>query len=162
MSILIPAKNEAAFIEELLRSIQAQTHECWEAIFVDDHSTDQSVAVVTSFSKLDSRIKCVTNEGVGIIQALRTAYSHATGNWITRMDADDRMKPRKLEVLLGCLDSNGSKAVAVGGVQYFCDEGLKSGYKNYEKWLNALTRNGTNFQEIFRECVIPSPCWMMK
>jgi len=161
VSILIPAKNEAAFIEDLLCSIQVQTHQYWEAIIVDDHSTDQTCSLVESFSKTDPRIKCLKNQGKGIIHALRTAFIYAEGNWITRMDADDLMKPRKLEVLLECLSIGGSNAVAVGGVQYFSEEGVKSGYKNYEQWLNNLTQKGTNFKEIFRECVIPSPSWML-
>src|SRR5690606_12708228 len=35
------------------------------------------------------------------------------------------------------------------------------GYARYERWLNALTKEGNNYAEIYKECVIPSPCWMV-
>ena len=38
---------------------------------------------------------------------------------------------------------------------------LNDGYKRYEEWLNALTDHENHFSEIYKECVIPSPCWMM-
>jgi hypothetical protein len=38
--------------------------------------------------------------------------------------------------------------------------GISEGYARYEKWLNGLTAAGSNFSEIYKECVIPSPCWM--
>ena len=55
----------------------------------------------------------------------------------------------------------GEGHLALGQVRYFSDEGVGNGYKRYENWLNGLTSNGTNFNEIYKECVIPSPCWMV-
>ena len=46
-------------------------------------------------------------------------------------------------------------------VKYFSEKELGNGYKNYETWLNSLTSKGLNFNEIYKECVIPSPCWMV-
>lgn len=161
VSILIPAKNEMYFVEECLLSIQNQTYQNWEVILVDDHSTDDTALIVKQFAKQDSRIQYVPNKGEGIIPALRTAYALAEGRFITRMDADDIMRPNKIEVLLKGLLEHGEGHVAVGGVHYFSDTQLKSGYENYQKWLNQHTENGTNFTDIFKECAIPSPSWML-
>lgn len=49
----------------------------------------------------------------------------------------------------------------MGLVRYFSEDDLGHGYLDYEKWLNGLTREGTNYSEIYKECVIPSPCWMV-
>lgn len=161
ISILIPAKNESSFIEECLRSIQNQNEEFWEAIVVDDHSTDQTGALVRRIAANDQRIRLYKNRGEGVIDALRTAYTNSTGEFITRMDADDLMRRDKLSVLSRSLGKLGLGNVAVGGVRYFSSDKVKSGFVNYEKWLNKCTSQGSNFDDIFRECSIPSPNWMI-
>lgn len=161
ISILIPVKNEEAFIQECLRSIQEQTFDDWEAWVIDDHSTDDTFDIVEGFSRKDPRVRVVKNEGKGIIQALRTAYQRSSGKFITRMDGDDIMRPKKLEILRNLLLDRGEQHVAVGGVHYFSAERVKSGFRNYEYWLNEKTAEGTNFQDIFKECSIPSPNWML-
>lgn len=161
ISILIPFKNTSEFLPECIISIQKQTHTNWELIIVDDNSTDNSHDIVESYAKLDSRIKLFKNSGSGIINALRFAFNKSSGEYITRMDSDDIMAPSKLDVLLHNLIENGRHHVATGLVKYFSEEGISDGYNNYEKWLNRLTEQGTNYSEIYKECVIPSPCWMI-
>ncbi|PKR79817.1 glycosyl transferase family 2 [Brumimicrobium salinarum] len=161
VSILIPAKNESAFISACLHSVENQSYPHWEAIIVDDHSTDETAQKVAVFTQKDNRFRYFKNKGNGIIHALRTAFNESKGSYITRMDADDIMRKNKIEVLLNNLLHFGSDYVAVGGVKYFAENRLKSGFINYEKWLNEHTKNGTNFMDIFKECVIPSPCWML-
>lgn len=161
VSILIPFKNTAHFLPECLESIVAQTHADWEVLAVDDHATDNSQEVLTSYAERDPRIKVFTNEGDGIIPALRTAYRHSSGQFITRMDSDDIMTPNRLQVMVDSLKKQGNGHVAVGQVRYFSDRGISDGYSRYEKWLNNLTLEGKNYSEIYKECVIPSPCWMV-
>lgn len=161
ISILTPFKNTELFLEECITSIIQQTYTNWELLIIDDHSNDNSHNIVTKFAKKDSRIKLFKNSGSGLIDALKLAFSKSTGELITRMDSDDIMLPRKLEVLSNNLIKYGKKHVAVGLVKYFAKDGIKSGFKNYENWLNTLTKLGTNYNEIYKECVIPSPCWMI-
>ncbi len=161
VSILLPVKNEESYVQECLRSIQNQTYINWEAILVDDHSTDKTNTLIKRFVDQDVRFRLVTNRGKGIIDALKTAYSLSKGEYITRMDADDVMYPHKIHVLLSGLLKHGKNHVAIGGIQYFSESKLKSGFKNYQNWLNKHTQQGTNFSDIFKECVIPSPCWML-
>ena len=103
----------------------------------------------------------MNNDGNGIINALQLAYTNSSGEYITRMDADDIMTPDKLMVLQQSLQKNGTGNLAIGQVHYFSQKGINDGYARYEKWLNRLTDNGSNFSEIYKECVIPSPCWMV-
>lgn len=161
VSILIPFKNTAHFLPECLNSILNQTFKDWEVISVDDHSKDESLNVFEGFSQRDKRFKVFKNKGDGIIPALQTAYKNSSGTYITRMDSDDIMKPSRLEVMLKSLEKKGHGHVAVGLVKYFSDRGISDGYERYEKWLNHLTSNGSNYTGIYKECVIPSPCWMV-
>lgn len=161
ISIILPCKNAGPFLNECLSSILAQTETNWELLVVNDGSTDDSKAIVNQFAQADKRILVFENDGSGIIDALRLAYSKSSGEFITRMDADDIMASNKLEILKRNLLKNGSGHVAVGQVKYFSNEELKDGYRYYESWLNGLTASGTNYLDIYRECVIPSPCWMV-
>ena len=160
VSIVIPFKNTANFLKECLQSILSQTYQNWEVIAVDDHSSDQSLAIVASFTQQDARIQVQKNKGAGIIPALQTAYAHSKGELITRMDSDDMMTPNKLQVMVQSLLENGKGHLAIGQVKYFSDRGISNGYQRYEQWLNQLTEEGNNYNEIYKECVIPSPCWM--
>ncbi len=160
VSILIPFKNTQDFLVECLQSILDQTYQNWEVIAVNDHSTDVSKTLVSEYCENDSRIQVLDNTGKGIIPALRTAYAQSKGQLISRMDADDIMTPNKLEFMTSSLVQSGQGHVAVGQVKYFAENGINDGYKRYEHWLNALTGNGNNYSEIYKECVIPSPCWM--
>ena len=156
----MPVKNAAPFLRECITSILNQSETNWQLIAVNDGSTDESLSILNEFATADKRISVQQNQGKGIIDTLRTAYSFSSGALITRMDADDRMPKDKLMVLKQNLLSRGQGHLAVGLVQYFSDDVLQGGYQYYEAWLNGLTSKGNNYSDIYRECVIPSPCWM--
>lgn len=160
ISIVMPMRNALPYLHECIASIINQTYQKWELIVVNDHSTDQSFEVLESFSKKDNRITVLNNTGKGIIDALRLAYSKSSGTYITRMDADDIMPTKKLEVLRKKL-IDFPNAVATGKIKYI-GENLRNGYQKYELWMNNMMENETHYEQIYRECVIPSPAWMIK
>lgn len=161
ISILVPFKNTAEFLPECLRSVINQSYPYWELLIVDDGSSDESYSIVASFSKTEPRIQLFKNVGVGIIKALQTAFKKSRGEYITRMDSDDIMVQNKLELLLNDLITHGKQHLAIGLVNYFSKSGIGDGYSKYEAWINSLSLEGTNYSEIYKECVIPSPCWMI-
>ncbi len=162
ISILMPVKNADQFLEECLNSIVQQSFSDWELIAIDDHSTDSSYEILGEYQKKDGRIKVFKNQKNGIIHALRGALERSNGSYITRMDADDIMANIKLEELIQLLLKHKKGHVATGYIKYFStNKKLNEGYLNYEKWLNCLTAEHSNFSEIYKECVIPSPCWMI-
>jgi len=161
VSIIMPVKNTVQFLEQCLDSILDQTYTNWELLAVDDSSSDDSFNILQAYSEKDSRVKPFRNDGKGIIEALRLAYSKSSGELISRMDSDDIMAQNKLEVLSSNLINNGKGNLAVGLVKYFSDNELGEGFKKYEAWLNNLIIKGSCFEEIYKECVIPSPCWMV-
>lgn len=163
ISIIMPFKNCEEFLEETLNSILSQTYTNWELIAVNDHSDDKGVEFIQKEFD-DKRIHLFKNEGVGIIKALQLGFINAKGGYITRMDADDIMKPTKLEELKQALDLSKGESVAVGLVHYFKSDGsdIGSGYLSYQNWINTLASSKVSFNEIYKECSIPSPSWMMK
>lgn len=161
ISILTPFKNTEQYLTNCIESIINQSYTNWELLIVDDSSTDGSYNLVRSFAEKDPRIKLFKNTGSGIIDALRLGFNESSGDYITRMDSDDLMPKNKLEVLLNNLLKHGKQHVATGLVNYFSKDGISDGYSKYETWLNGLTKTGDNYSEIYKECVIPSPCWMI-
>ena len=161
VSILMPVKNAGTYLIDCLDSISRQSESAWELIAIDDHSTDNSFQILQQFTQSDSRIQVFKNEGAGIIPALRLALKKASGTLITRMDADDIMPPKKLEILKQQLLITGPGHLSCGLVKYFSDTPLGEGYQRYALWLNQLFLSDNSYPAIYQECVIPSPCWMV-
>ena len=161
ISIVMPVKNAAPYLKDCLESIQAQSYPNWELLAVDDHSIDESAELLKSYSQDDPRIHYRENSGEGIIHALRTAYGFTKGNYIHRMDADDLMAPKKLKLLYQLIQKFGRSTITTGLVQYFAEGGVSDGYLKYEKWLNDLSKSNSHWEEVYQECVIASPCWLI-
>src|SRR4051812_44716056 len=99
VSVVIPTYNHAQFLGRALGSVIAQTYTNWEAIVVDNHSQDDTDAVVASQS--DPRIKLLKIHNNGVIAASRNkAMREARGEWIAFLDSDDAWYPEKLAVLI--------------------------------------------------------------
>jgi len=163
ISIITPFKNSSEYIKDCIESIINQSYKNWELIIIDDYSTDNSFEIVSQISEIDNRIKLHKNNNKnGIISALRIGLNKSSGDYITRMDSDDLMMPNKLEELHNKLKKKGKGFVATSKVKYFSKGGVGSGYKNYENWLNSMMINNDNFNHIYKECVIPSPNWMIQ
>lgn len=155
----MPVKNAGDYLLPCIRSIQRQQGVAWELVAVNDHSTDESNEILLSIAKEDERIHVFQNSGNGIIAALQTAYSMCSGTLIHRMDADDLMPELKLQRMASAIKKG---TLVTGKVQYFSDEWLVGlGFQNYESWINQMAENGGHWVEIYKECPIPSPAWMI-
>lgn len=99
VSVLIPVYNKRRHVEQCLKSILEQDFDDFEAIAVDDGSTDGSAEICDRLAAVYPRlrVKHITNGGV--TRARRTAYEMSTGEYITFADADDRMRPGALRTL---------------------------------------------------------------
>lgn len=94
-SIIIPTYNNADLIERCLDSIIAQTYTNWEAIIINNYSTDNTVEVVNSYN--EKRFKLINFSNNGIIAASRNrGLKEASGEWIAFLDSDDWWTPNKL------------------------------------------------------------------
>ncbi|MBD3639129.1 MAG: glycosyltransferase family 2 protein [Crocinitomicaceae bacterium] len=156
----MPVKNAGKYLHQCLDSIISQSFTNWELIAVDDGSTDNTIDILGDFEDRDLRIKVLNNRGDGIIDALHLAFENSSGAYITRMDADDIMPLNKLEKLYHHL-ANRRKVVITGRVRYFSDKKVSEGYRRYEDWLNEIIVENTFSENMYRECVVASPNWMV-
>lgn len=98
VSIIIPAYNRANKIATALRSIQSQTYPNWEAIVVDDGSSDKTCDVVLEMAGNDERIRLVRHQQNRKAQAARnTGIRAAKGEWIAFLDSDDEYLPESIQ-----------------------------------------------------------------
>jgi glycosyltransferase involved in cell wall biosynthesis len=162
ISILIPVFNTAKYLPACLDSILNQTEIHWEVIAINDFSTDDSYQILLGYAEKENRIRVFNNVEKGIIAALRMAFAHSTGAYITRMDSDDIMNINKLQILKNIILNHPRGTIATGCVEYFSDTMVQNGYVRYQNWLNELMQNGQFWQQIYKECVLPSPCWMIR
>ncbi len=120
-SIIIPCFNAAETILETLRSLQAQTVSNWEAICVDDGSTDATTQIIAAVRASDPRIVLVHNPRKGPSAARNHgALTLAMGEIIAFCDADDLWAARKLAEL-NAEFSDHSVDAAFGKVAFFRD-----------------------------------------
>lgn len=107
-SIVIAAYNVGRYIEQCLDSLLRQSFRDWEAVVVDDSSTDNTAILADELSRKDSRIHVVhkqQNEGRHL--ARKTGVEQACGKWIFFLDGDDELSPDALSVMLpDCEDSD--------------------------------------------------------
>lgn len=162
VSILMPVKNAEKWLIDTLDSIISQTYTNWELICIDDGSTDQSRELIHKYSMNDSRVHLELNASSGIIPALQQALRHASGAFVTRMDADDIMPIERLQQMVEALNSSPQKTVITGKVKYISNQEVSPGYLKYQEWINDRVDNNDFYQHIYRECVVASPNWMVR
>jgi glycosyltransferase involved in cell wall biosynthesis len=95
--VVIPAWNAARTLADALASVQAQTFRDFEAVIVDDGSTDDTPAIARRFCEADSRFILRTQTHAGVSVARNHGIRQSRGNWIAFLDADDVWLPEKLE-----------------------------------------------------------------
>jgi teichuronic acid biosynthesis glycosyltransferase TuaG len=97
VSIVTPVYNAARWLPETLATVRAQTFTDWEQIFVDDVSTDNSLAIVEAAAAEDPRFRVLRMQRNGGPSAARNlAMDAARGRFIAFLDADDLWHPEKL------------------------------------------------------------------
>ncbi|MCX6583388.1 MAG: glycosyltransferase family 2 protein [Candidatus Aminicenantes bacterium] len=151
ISILVPFHNEEAFIAEAVESLKKQTYESFQAILVDNASTDNSKAAAMRAVGTDNRFIFETEQEPGIAHALNKGLARATGEWVTFLDADDYFLPERLEKAMKTAETSEADLV------------ICRGYK--------VSRYGETFGEserlVFDEATFPlimaqrNICWSM-
>lgn len=103
----MPSYNCGEYVEETIRSVQAQTYQNWELIFFDDCSSDDSVQKVNDLRAEDKRIHIFQNKyNAGAAVSRNNALQEAKGRWIAFLDSDDIWEPTKLEKQIQFMEEN--------------------------------------------------------
>lgn len=148
VSVVTPLYNSSAHIDATLESLQAQEFTDWEAILVDDGSTDDTPERVERFLD-DPRFSYVRQRNLGIAAARNRGIRAARGDWIALLDHDDRWQPTKLAHQLDAAARNGWTIVCSDAI--VIRDGSRTRYSDYlpEETRLALERPGDPSVDLF-------------
>jgi len=130
VSVIIPTYNCAAYLDESIRSVLAQTYVTYEIIVVDDGSTDNTRTVLAPFW---DRIHYVHQENRELSAARNTGIREARGDLIAFLDADDVWLPTKLELQVQTLQGQPAAGWAFADFLDFDDSGVTGGSR-FSTW----------------------------
>ncbi len=141
VSLIIPIYNVERELARCLDSILAQSYSQWEAILVDDGSSDSSSDICSRFCAQSPRFKYIKQENQGVAIARRVGVESATGEYIIFIDSDDSIPQRAVETLLEHID----KSVDIVASSYNTHKSNRKVYKRLqpkelsgEEWIKEL------------------------
>lgn len=120
VSIIVPARNEAAHIEACVRSLLGQDYPRFEVIVVDDCSEDGSGAILDRLGKEDPRLRVIRGTALppgwmGKVHAIDQGYRVSAGDWLLFTDADTWHASHLLSGVMALLEhSDASFATVIG------------------------------------------------
>ena len=124
VSVVIPAYNCEATLEESVESILRQTYKDFEVIIVNDASTDGTLKKAMKMADGDSRIKVISQKANGGVGAARErGIRESFGKYICWQDADDISLPDRIEKQLAFLETHPKVGVVGGFIQFFDETG---------------------------------------
>lgn len=97
VSVIIPVYNVEKYIERMLESVRNQTFQQWEAILINDGSTDSSQLIIDKFTKKDKRFRSFYKENGGVASARNMGIDLSEGDYLVFYDPDDFIPPKALQ-----------------------------------------------------------------
>ena len=113
LSVVIPARDAATTVGDTLDSLLAQTRTDWEAIVVDDGSTDGTSAIVEAYARRDKRFRLLSDgrPAEGASAARNRGIASATGRWLLFLDSDDWLDASFVGKMVGAATRHGHDVV---------------------------------------------------
>lgn len=127
ISVIIPVFNSERFLRRCLDSVKAQTYKDFEAILVDDGSTDSSGLICDEYAGLDNRFRVVHQPNQGVASARNHGLDLSEGDYIYFADDDDELRPEALEHLYSAIIKGGYD-VAASGFSFVKREEYEDGF----------------------------------
>ena len=107
VTVLMACWNAAAYVEEALGSLLAQTLQDFQAVCVDDASSDSTLDILRRYAAKDNRIEVVSlSENKGQAHARNVGLAHAKGEYVCMLDSDDWLSPDALQQAVAVLDTH--------------------------------------------------------
>lgn len=160
VSVLLPFRDAADTLEEAVGSILDQRGVSLELIAIDDGSSDGGSAVIER--SRDDRARVVRTGARGVALALEAGRREARGEWIARMDADDRCAPDRLARQLAAIRARPRVAAMGCRVEAFPDAEVGAGLQRYVRWQNGLVTPEEHRRDLFVEAPLCHPSVVLR
>lgn len=148
-SIIIPAYNVEKFFTDCLSSVHAQSFFDWEAIIIDDGSTDQTANIADEWTEKDARFQVIHQSNQGPSSARNIALRHAQGNYVLFLDGDDTLKPYALEYLYEIISKHTPDIVAFSSELWWWEESRTSANEAFNPVSEWVFPNGQAYLDDF-------------
>ena len=125
ISLIVPIYNVEKYLVKALTSIENQTFKNFEAILVDDGSTDKSIDIIKEFCEKNENFKFIQQENRGPAAARNSALEISTGKYIAFMDSDDFIEPEFLENMYNAAEENGADIACCNFKLYYPEKDAK-------------------------------------
>lgn len=146
VSIIIPAYNYGFVLAETIENLFQQSYPYWEAIIVDDGSSDNTREVVEGFAGTDNRIQYVFQKNSGVSAARNHGIRISKGKYIQFLDADDLLSPEKLSIQVAFMETHPETDLSYTNHLYFENDDPQKTYPDYERnnydWLPRINLQG--------------------
>lgn len=126
VSIVIPAYNAEATLEETLDATLSQTFHDFEVVVVDDGSQDGTYKIATAYATADSRIRVIHQNNMGTAGAYNTGVSHALGQLVTLCSADDLLYNNHLETMLRVVSAHPEYGIYASNGHFLMESGERA------------------------------------
>lgn len=113
VSVILPVYNVSRYLGTCLDSLLAQTYENFEAILVDDGSTDESLEICQRYAEKDSRFRVIHQENKGLASARNTGLRNYKGEYFYFIDSDDCIHPQLLEIVVAIAENEKANIVQI-------------------------------------------------
>ncbi len=160
--MLMPFRNALATLADAIASVQAQTWSNLEVLCIDDHSSDASAQLLRARVAGDRRFRLVGNPGRGLVDALNVGLALASHDLVARMDADDVMHPRRIELQLAAMMRSPEIAVLGTRVRAFSGTPLSDGFQAYIDWQNSCVSSEEIAADLYLEAPLAHPSVMLR
>ena len=111
VSVLVPIYNVERYLERCLTSLVGQTYDDFEAICINDGSTDGSRAIIQRFLDADPRFRVIDKENSGYGGSMNRGLDAASGRYVAILESDDLYEPDALAVLHEAAEKNSAEVV---------------------------------------------------
>lgn len=142
-SVIIPVYNVGSYLRDCMQSVIVQKFSGWEAVLVDDGSTDSSGRLCDEWGLKDSRIRVIHQENKGLACARNTGMQAAAGEWLLFLDSDDFWKSDFLERLYTHISSHTEIDVHIGYYSLVSAEGACICEQACPKFVKGAAPDGT-------------------
>lgn len=116
ISVIVPVHNGQDYLKNCVDSILAQTYQSLEIIIINDGSSDRTGEICMELDRTYEAISVIEMEDLGVSEGRNAGLERMNGEYVTFVDADDRIHPRMLEILYRNLVQTGSD---VSGCRFF-------------------------------------------
>ena len=118
VGVVVPAWGVERYLDDCLASLVEQSHSRWEAVVVDDGSTDRTGEIADEWARRESRISVVHTPNAGLGAARNVGVGHVRGDYLAFLDSDDLLQPTALATLVGSLEESGSDFATASVLQW--------------------------------------------